>query len=119
MSSRTHAVLIQMVLDAAERQGRDVLGVVPCHTGLPGWGRRSTTWCLLYRKDAATPWCVTPHYEGDPEFGPGTYFESLEGAQKEFVQRVRREWLDVKLHGQEADKDTPPAVRHRGTDHNA
>lgn len=98
MTTRQFAVQVQQALDVAERQGRDVLGVVPCHSGLPGWGRRSTTWCLLFHPKAAQPYCVTPHYEGDSEFGNGHYFEDEVDAQKRFVQCVRREWLDVQTY---------------------
>lgn len=98
MSNRRYAVLVQMAMDAAEQQGRDVLGVIPCHTGLSGWGRRSTTWCLLYRAGAVQPYCVTPYYEGDSEFGNGAYFDNAEEAQKRFMQAVRREWLDAQTY---------------------
>jgi hypothetical protein len=104
MSVRENAVSIEMALDVAKRQARDVLGIVPCHSGLPGWGRRPTTWCLLFRPDAAEPYCVTPYYEGDSEFGNGAYFRTQQEAQKHFVQRVRREWLDVKIYAEHGEE---------------
>ncbi len=99
-SMRSNAVSIALVLDVARRQGVDVLAVEAVHSGLPRWGRRSTTWALLTDRRG---YRVTSHHGDDCEFDQGYYIESLEDARRRYDQCVARERLDAEIYGMPDD----------------
>lgn len=95
---------VRAACDVAQSQGWDVLSATSIPP-MPRFGALAQTWVLLVKDGEARVTNLLFKEDGEPhsEFSHGWYFLSdangeIGKAEKAYVERCRRSWLDWRIH---------------------